>query len=155
MAELPKNPEHVLRRSALVDRPLDEVFEFFSNAENLARITPPELGFQILTPTPIAMRAGTLIDYRLTLFGLPLTWRTEITRWDPPHEFVDTQLNGPYAQWIHRHSFRSEKDGTVVEDEVRYRLPIPLLGLVGYPVVRLQLNRIFSYRTSAIQRHFR
>ena len=150
-----KNPEHVLRRSVVIDRPLHDVFEFFSNAGNLARITPPELGFQILTPTPIVMRAGTLIDYRLSLFGLPVAWRTEITRWEPPHQFVDTQLRGPYAQWIHRHSFRSAENGTVVEDEVRYRLPIPLLGLVGYPVIRLQLNRIFNYRTSAIRRYFR
>ena len=146
-----RNPEHVLRRVVTVNRPLNAVFAFFSNAENLARITPPELGFQILTPLPIQMREGTLIDYRLSLFGFPLIWRSEISRWNPPHEFEDTQLRGPYAQWIHRHTFHADGARTIVEDEVRYRLPVPLLGLAGYPLVRVQLARIFGYRARQIR----
>lgn len=146
-----RNPEHVLRRSLTVHRPVTEVFAFFSDAGNLARITPPELGFRITTPLPIEMRKGTLIDYQLSLFGMPLSWRTEITQWNPPHEFEDTQLSGPYAQWIHLHAFRAEGAHTVVEDEVRYRLPVPLLGVVGYPLVRLQLSRIFAYRARRIK----
>jgi ligand-binding SRPBCC domain-containing protein len=141
-----RNPEQVLRTRTVLPLPLDEVFTFFSAAENLERITPPELGFRIATPLPVEMRPGALIDYRLSLFGLPFRWRTEITEWDPPHSFVDTQLRGPYAQWIHRHRFTEVDGGTLMEDEVRYRLPVPVLGMAGVPIVKLQLRRIFSYR---------
>lgn len=146
-----RNPEHVLRASTEVALPIGRVFEFFSAAENLELITPPELRFRILTPSPVVIREGTFIDYRLSLFGLPFTWRTVITRWDPPHEFVDTQLSGPYAQWIHRHRFREVPGGTVIEDEVRYRLPVPLVGEVAFPFVRFQVGRIFRHRRQAIR----
>jgi ligand-binding SRPBCC domain-containing protein len=146
-----RNPEQVLRTRTVLPLPLDEVFTFFSAAENLERITPPELGFRIATPLPVDMRPGALIDYRLSLFGLPFRWRTEITEWDPPHSFVDTQLRGPYAQWIHRHRFTEVDGGTLMEDEVRYRLPVPVLGMAGVPIVKLQLRRIFSYRERKIR----
>jgi ligand-binding SRPBCC domain-containing protein len=146
-----RNPEHVLRARTIVPLPVDDVFGFFCEAGNLGRITPPELGFEIVTPPPIEMAAGTIIDYRLSLFGLRFPWRTEITAWEPPHAFEDTQVRGPYAQWIHRHTFAPTDGGTVMEDEVRYRLPVPLLGVAGYPVVRLQLARIFGYRQRRIR----
>jgi ligand-binding SRPBCC domain-containing protein len=146
-----RNPEHVLRTRTVLPLPLEEAFAFFGAAENLERITPPELGFEIVTPSPVEMRAGTLIDYRLRLFGLRFGWRTEITAWHPPHGFVDTQLRGPYAQWIHRHAFSSVDGGTLMEDEVRYRLPVPVLGEAGYPLVRLQLARIFRYRQRRVR----
>ncbi|HSJ23770.1 MAG TPA: SRPBCC family protein [Longimicrobiales bacterium] len=146
-----RNPEHVLRTRTVLPRPVDEVFAFFSDAGNLERITPPELGFRIMPPLPAEVRAGTLIDYRLSLFGLPFGWRTEITGWDPPFEFVDTQISGPYAQWIHRHSFKPSDDGTLMEDEVRYRLPVPVAGEIAFPLVRLQLGRIFRYRGRRIR----
>ena len=97
--------DFVLRTSLLLPRPIDEVFPFFAAAENLARITPPQLGFIIRTPPPIDMRPGTLIDYTIKVWGMPLRWCTEITRWNPPYEFEDTQLRGPYAKWVHRHTF--------------------------------------------------
>jgi ligand-binding SRPBCC domain-containing protein len=147
---VPRNPEHVLRTEMRLALPRAEVFRFFAAAENLERITPPELNFRIMTPS-VELRAGALIDYRLSLFGVPFTWRTEITEWDPPHSFVDTQLKGPYAQWIHRHWFREEGGFTVMGDEVRYRLPVPLLGEVGLPLVKLQVGRIFRYRESRIR----
>jgi len=123
------------------------------DAGNLARITPPELGFHILTPQPIAMRAGALIDYRIRLWGIAMSWRTEITTWNPPIEFVDTQLRGPYAEWVHRHRFIAvTEDSTLVEDYVQFRLPMRQFGAIASAIVRRQLRRIFDYRRSAIAR---
>ncbi len=143
----PREPgEHLLVTETTIGRPLDEVFAFFSAAENLQRITPPEMHFAIVTPPPIEMAAGTLIDYRLRLLGVPFRWRTRIARWEPPALFVDEQLEGPYALWIHTHGFRQVEGGTRVRDEVRHRLPVYPLGELAYPLVRLQLRRIFGYR---------
>lgn len=150
-----RNPEHVLRTAMRVALPLEDVFPFFGATENLQRITPPELNFRIITRTPITIREGTVIDYRLALLGVPFAWQTEITTWRPPREFIDTQRKGPYAQWIHRHAFREQDGGTVIEDEVRYRLPVPVLGEIAYPVVRLHLGRIFRYRHRQIGRLLR
>jgi ligand-binding SRPBCC domain-containing protein len=131
--------------------PVDQVFAFFAAADNLQNITPPELGFRIITPAPVRIEQGAVIDYRLGLFGLSFGWQTEITEWRPPHEFVDTQLRGPYAQWIHRHTFEQRGPETHIRDEVRYRLPVLLLGEVAYPLIRLQLKRIFNYRQRRIR----
>ncbi|MGA8005881.1 MAG: SRPBCC family protein [Burkholderiales bacterium] len=138
--------DHVFRATTIIPRSIDEVFPFFAAAENLEVITPPELGFEVLTPAPIVIAEGTIIDYRLRLFGLPFRWRTRIARWDPPHQFVDEQLKGPYRKWVHTHTFREVDGGTEMTDEVRYRLPLPPFGDIGYPVVRLQVKRIFAYR---------
>jgi len=103
---------HVLERGTWIPRPIEEVNRFFSDVANLERITPPELRFRILTPLPVEIRLGALIDYRLSLFGVPFDWRTEITCWEPPQRFVDTQLSGPYRKWVHLHEFTPERDGT-------------------------------------------
>ena len=131
----------------LVPRPRAEVFDFFAAAENLERITPRELGFEIATPPPIEMAVGTLIEYRLRLFGVPFRWLTRISRWEPGVAFVDEQVKGPYALWVHTHTFRDAEGGTLVSDEVRYRLPLFPLGEAALPLVRLQLRRIFAYRS--------
>ena len=117
--------EHILKRSLTIHLPREQVCEFFADAGNLERITPPQLNFQIITPRPLDIGAGTLIDYWLRLRGLPLRWRTEISVWEPPFRFVDRQLSGPYKQWIHKHTFTElGPSETLIEDEVRYRLPL-------------------------------
>ncbi len=142
----------ILRATQRLPFPHERVFEFFSRAENLGAITPPELGFEILTESPIAMRVGTRIDYRIRLHGVPMKWRTLITAWEPPDSFVDVQERGPYALWEHTHRFRPDgPHATVMEDEVRYRLPFGVLGLVALPLVRRQLRSIFAYRRERVE----
>ena len=143
--------EHILTRRLEIDLPREEVFEFFADAANLGRITPPELGFNIITRQPIKLERGSLIDYRLSLHGIPIKWRTEISVWNPPYEFVDRQLRGPYAQWIHRHTFTElAPNKTRIEDEVRYRLPLEPLGDMAHFIVRRELDYIFDHRERVV-----
>ncbi len=144
---------HRLYREQTIARPLDDVFEFFSRPENLARITPPSMGFEILTPSPIDMRAGALIDYTVRAFGVPVRWTSSIAAFDPPNRFVDLQLRGPYSFWHHTHTFKAVDGGTRISDEVRYALPFgPLARLVHMLFVKRQLERIFDFREAAVER---
>lgn len=145
-----------LRREQHVPRPLEEVFEFFARPENLEAITPAQLRFQILTPSPIDMKVGTLIDYALRISGMPIHWRTLITSYDPPHSFIDEQLKGPYAFWHHRHTFRAIDGGTLIGDEVRYALPFGIAGTLAHAVyVRRSVENIFAHRTEVIAAKFK
>jgi ligand-binding SRPBCC domain-containing protein len=142
----------VLETSTVLRVPLERAFAFFGSAENLQAITPPELGFRILTPLPIAMGAGTEIDYALRLWGVPLRWRSLISRWEPPVLFVDEQLHGPYRSWVHTHRLADLGDSrTRISDEVRFTLPWPPLSRLARPVVARQLMRIFRYRQRRVR----
>lgn len=141
-----------LSTTAWLPNPVDEVFPFFGDAHNLDILTPPWLSFEILTPRPIPMHAGTLIDYRIKLRGMPMRWRTRISLWEPNRRFVDEQLRGPYLEWIHTHTFASVDGGTLMGDTVRYRVPGG--ALVNRFFVQHDVERIFRYRLEALRRHF-
>lgn len=146
--------DHIISTEQLIPRPRREVFTFFAEAENLERITPPALRFEIVSTVPIEMGEGTLIDYRLHLLGVPFRWKTVILQWEPGVRFVDEQLKGPYSRWVHEHTFRDADGGTIVSDTVHYRLPLYPLGEIAYPLVRWQLERIFAFRHRRISEYF-
>jgi ligand-binding SRPBCC domain-containing protein len=127
----------------------EEVFEFFANAGNLERLTPPSLRFRILTPRPIEMRQGALIDYELQIRGVPAGWRSVISVWDPPRTFVDEQLRGPYRWWRHEHLFIDEGDETLILDRVKYGVPGG--RLVNRLFVAGELMNIFKFRRRKLQ----
>jgi ligand-binding SRPBCC domain-containing protein len=131
--------------------PRDDVFRFFADAANLEAITPPWLRFEVLTPPPIHIECGRLIDYRLRLHGLPIRWQSEITLWEPPLRFVDEQRRGPYRRWVHTHTFVAEDDSTLVRDSVEFDL---LLAPLVTWFVRRDLFRIFAYRRHILSRRF-
>lgn len=133
----------------------ERVFPFFADAANLQAITPPELQFRIVTPLPILMAEGTVIRYRLRLLGIPFEWVTRIAVWNPPQEFIDEQLKGPYRKWIHKHLFVETPEGTRMHDAVTYELPLYPLGEVAAPLVHVQVWRIFAYRAKALKRALR
>lgn len=130
----------------------DDVFAFFSDAFQLEQLTPPWLNFEILTPAPIELRAGALIDYRIRLRRIPIRWRTEISTWEPPYSFTDRQIQGPYRLWEHLHTFEEVAGGTIVADHVRYRVPGG--RLVNWLLVDGDLRRIFAYRQKRMQELF-
>lgn len=133
-------------------RSRDQIFAFFSDPANLNAITPPWLNFRMVTASPIEMRVGTLIDYRLRVRGIPVSWRSKITIWEPPFRFVDEQLRGPYRFWRHEHSFGTKDDGTLVKDCVRYAVPFDFL--VHGLLVRRDVERIFAYRKEQLRALF-
>lgn len=141
-----------LTTEQVLPRSLEEVFSFFSNAGNLDALTPPWLHFEILTPQPIEMKVGALIDYRLRLRGLPIRWQSEISDWSPPYQFVDEQRRGPYRLWHHTHTFAEVDGGTAVRDIVRYRV---IGGAIADALfVRRDLLKIFGYRQETLDRLF-
>lgn len=132
--------------------PLDEVFQFFADPANLERLTPPQLQFEIITPEPIAMGEGTLIDYRLRIHRVPVRWQSEITAYEPGRRFVDEQRRGPYRVWHHEHVFEATDGGTRVIDRVNFAAP---LGWLTVPLlVRPDLKRIFGYRRQTLNELF-
>jgi ligand-binding SRPBCC domain-containing protein len=140
---------HVLEHSQIIERSLKDTFDFFSDAFNLEKITPEFLRFKILTPRPLAMKAGALIEYSLSLFGIPFKWKTLIEAWEPGVKFVDRQLKGPYALWVHTHTFEAiGADRTLMKDRVEYQIPLGFLGEIAHTLfVRQTLEKIFAHRS--------
>jgi ligand-binding SRPBCC domain-containing protein len=145
---------HILQREQRLRGAPADVFPFFADARNLQAITPPLLRFRVITPDPIEMRPGTLIQYRLRLHGIGVSWLTSIQAWEPPHRFVDVQLRGPYALWHHTHEFAEDPEDpgtTVMRDTVRYAMPFGPLGtLADRLLVRRDLAAIFDYRRDQV-----
>ncbi len=139
---------HLFRCQQWLPLAREEVFDFYSDAFNLERLTPPFLKFRVLTPPPIVMREGVVIDYRLRLRGFPVRWRSRITLWEPPRLFVDEQVRGPYRLWRHRHVFEEVDGGTLAVDSVEYAVPGG--ALVNRFLVEPDLKRIFDYRQSKL-----
>ncbi|RKU25772.1 CDP-paratose 2-epimerase [Candidatus Poribacteria bacterium] len=135
-----------------IEQPIAQVFAFFSDAHNLAEITPPWLRFEVLTPAPIAMQVGTRIDYRLRIRGIPISWQSEITAWVPPRYFMDEQRRGPYRLWRHTHTFEETAAGTVVGDEVEYA--VWGSSVVNTLFVRRDIEKIFAYRAERLDALF-
>ncbi|RPI27447.1 MAG: CDP-paratose 2-epimerase [Acidobacteria bacterium] len=147
--------ERIFEKTIWVPASPGYLFDFFSRAENLQLVTPSWLSFQILTPLPIEMRLGARIDYRIRLYGWPVTWRTQITGWEPPRRFEDTQLAGPYRLWVHEHLFEAENAGTRMVDRVRYLgRGGPFEPLVNSLLVRSRLEKIFAFREEAFRQLF-
>ncbi len=146
---------HRLSASQFIARPIEDVFDFFSRPENLGRITPASMGFEFLTDDR-DMRDGLEIRYRIRpLLGIPMTWTTRITDYEPPIRFRDLQLKGPYARWEHSHTFEAVAGGTLVRDEIVYAVPFgPLGDLANRLVVRGELQRIFRHRAETIRTVF-
>lgn len=152
--EITRDPKQGYRLNAVqwFDLPIDQVFSFFSDARELERITPGFLQFKVLTPGPIDIQQGTLIDYRLKLHGIPVKWRTEICDWEPPFRFVDQQLRGPYWRWHHEHTFEEIDGKTKVSDNVHY---IPRGGLLIHKfLVKPDLEKIFRFRQDRLREIF-
>lgn len=145
---------HLARRQR-VPRPRHEVFAFFADAANLEKLTPPFLGFHILTPMPIVMGVGARIDYKISLHGIKLTWQTVIESFDPDDRFVDVQMKGPYKWWHHTHTFADVPGGTEIGDEVDYEVGFGPLGTIAHGLfVKRQLRTIFDYRTRVMTELF-
>lgn len=143
--------EIVFKCEQWVPNKIEEVFHFFTEAKNLEKITPPHLNFNILKSSTENIEKGTLIDYKLKLYGIPLRWKTKISDYSHNKMFIDEQLKGPYKQWIHTHSFQEQDNGTLIIDQVRYIIPFNFLGnlLLG-KFIQNDINKIFNYRKQVI-----
>ena len=147
---------YTLKFRQKINRNINDVFNFFSNPENLAHITPSKLNFKILTPLPIKMKEGQLIDYTITILGKKIRWRTIISEYESPKYFIDQQLKGPYSMWHHKHEFEDRGEYVEIIDTVNYVVPFGIIGrLVNFLFIHNDLDKIFKYRKKVIEKYFR
>ncbi|MDH4468243.1 MAG: TIGR01777 family oxidoreductase [Bacteriovoracaceae bacterium] len=145
------NGDHEILAEQWIPQKPEEVFPFFSDEKNLETLTPAYLNFKVLKKSTPKLESGTLIDYGLSLHGIPLKWRSLIELWDPNSKFVDTQLKGPYKKWYHTHYFVPFAGGTLLRDVVHYRVPLGFLGnLFALPKIKSDIKKIFNYRRKMI-----
>ncbi|MEO8665914.1 MAG: SRPBCC family protein [Ignavibacteria bacterium] len=146
---------HIAQRKTLINKNITKVFDFFSKAENLDLLTPPHLGFKIISKLPLEMKVGTLIDYRLKLNGIPFRWQSIISRWDPPYLFEDKQLTGPYKVWIHEHKFEDKDGSTLMTDTIEYLSPGGIFEFIPHALfVKKKLSEILDYREKTLNEIF-
>src|SRR5690606_10242320 len=137
--------------------PIEKAWDFFSSAKNLAVITPPALNFNILTAVDgKEIAEGMLIDYTLRpLFGVPVKWKTEISKVDKPLMFTVRQLKGTYKTWEHTHTFSQKDNGVLMTDELKYKLPFGFIGKIMHSlIVRKKIKDIFNYRRQILHKLF-
>ncbi len=147
----------VFKTTQLVKTDINRCWEFFSDPENLAYITPPEMDFKILFPKPMpSMYPGMIISYLVSpLLKVRMEWITEITHVSKPHYFVDLQLKGPYSLWHHQHHFEVVPEGIKMTDIVTYTLPMGKIGeLIAGWFIRRKIHSIFEYRQKVIDETF-
>lgn len=145
----------LLERETFIAASRDRVFEFFADPKNLARITPPSLGFAIVDAPSRSLRAGDRIRYSIRVAGMRLPWVSHISEWTDGVSFTDEQERGPYRTWVHRHLLRDAGGGTLMIDRVDYTLPLGFIGdFFGGWFVRRNLRQIFDYRAKVIEEIF-
>lgn len=142
--------DHILERRLVIDRPRAEVFAFFADPGHVRELTPPWVRLERVR-SPASLGAGTVVDYRMRLFGLPLAWRGFVREFDPPFRYLEVQLRGPFARWEHRHRFLTRDSATLMEDRLVYRLPLGYAGRAAHLLLGARLMRAaWSYRTERI-----
>lgn len=139
---------HTLERSQFLPISLEKAWDFFATPNNLSRITPEDMSFEIVKKTSVGKIAeNDIIDYKVKPIGnFTLKWKTLISKVEEPYSFVDTQIKGPYKVWEHKHTFTKTKDGVLMHDKVKYELPLGVFGKLIHPFVRKRLVEIFDYR---------
>ena len=146
---------HVHHSELIVNESLDVVFDFFNRPENLVKLMPPFMAFELLTPGKLETKVGAVFDYKVKVFGIPNRWTTYISDYNPPHSFSDIQLKGPNSYWHHRHSFKQLANGTLVADDIHYLLPFGVVGKIGnFIVMNPIINALFNHRKKVVAEHF-
>lgn len=148
---------HIIKVKVLLNAPLEDVWDFFSSPANLKKITPPSMGFDILTGGEGKMYPGQIISYKVKpLAGIPITWVTEISHVEQQKFFVDEQRFGPYSMWHHEHHFKQVEEGVEMTDIVSYVLPLGILGKIAHAIlVKKKVEQIFQYRSKVMNQFFK
>lgn len=145
----------VYKNSVIVPDTIESVFDFFNRPENLVKLMPSFMSFQLLTPGQLIMKEGAIFDYKVSVFGIPNRWTTYISDYNPPYSFADIQLKGPHSYWHHVHEFEQSHNGTRVSDTIHYVMPLGILGqLADVCVMAPIVSRLFNHRKRVIEQTF-